>query len=464
MNRIHRAVFCPLLLVAVLVVPALRAIAAPELQPGRVFHLEFPTLGPSEHAALPRVGVYLPTDYSTARKFPLLVWFGGGAGGDNPGPARQLAGDSGFICAALPYEKGKVWKTTWAYYEPMLRELERAVPNIHPRLRACAGFSSGGAAICFGMGDENPGFRDYFHAFMPGGAGWEMGDMSPLRGRPIFAFIGKNDTRAGGFASIETAARAARADLTYLLYDGGHEMPAAHLPDMRRWLIEKVALRDLPQLRESMRAATAAREFGKAFRAAGEIRDLTAPGTPEHEEALATIARVTPHGEELAQKILAAPLADQQRFVRDWQGCAFAGPVAAKCAEVAAAQLARILAQQPVSPAYLKKYLDLWDGFPAAADALGPFETFAAEALDKARSVQAPAARNNALRQFIETWHPAPSATTARELREELARTELAAIREIPAKATRKARLRDFMRDFTGTAAEGDARQLLESL
>jgi hypothetical protein len=435
----------------------------PEIKPGQVFHLTFPQLGPSENAAVARMGIYIPKDYAADRRFPLLVWFGGGAGGDDPGPARQIAGDSGFICVGLPYQKDLVWKTPWTYYEPMLRELGRVVPNIHPSQRACSGFSSGGAAICFSMVNKDPGFRDYFYAFMPGGAGWAMGDFSPLRKRPVFAFVGSKDTRVTGFRGIETAAKQAGADITYFEYDAGHEMPTEHLPKIRQWLIEKLVLRDLPQLRKAMQAAVDARQYGKAFHAASEIRNVTPPTMPDHAEARAVIAKMLPFGEALAQKVLTAPLAEQQRFALEWKGCDFTGPVAEKCAVAAAGQLTKILAQQPVSPAMLKKYLTFWEGFPAAAVAMEHYEKFAAQALVQVRELPAPDARNRGLQQFIATWAPSPSCREARQLREEIARQELAVIKEIKAKGTMKSKLHEYLRNFVGTDAAIEAKSLLES-
>jgi hypothetical protein len=462
MKTIHLAMLLPAGLAIACLLPAGAAEPDPRVKPGGQFHIEFPQLGASESSATTRMGVWIPSDYTSDRKFPLLVWFGGGAGGDNPGPARQIVGDEGFVCVGLPYQKGLVWKTPWSFYEPMLRELEKAVPNIHPRQRACAGYSSGGAAICHSMVAADSGFRDYFHAFMPGGAGWVMGDFSPLRGRPIFAFMGASDTRAGEFRKIEGAAKSARADITYLEYEGGHVMPNKHFPEMREWLIHKVVLRDLPELRKSMQAAVASREYGRAFRAADEIRSVTPRDSADHAEALATIERVKPHGEELARKVLAAPLAEQQRFVREWRGCDFAEPVAEKCAETAASQLSRILSQQPVSPAFLKKYITMWEGFPAADEAVDHYEKFAAEALGKVRDISPDSAKNQALRQFIATWEPAPSAAEARRLREEIARAEFETVTAIKAKGTMKAKLREFVRTYEGTEVEHEARRLLE--
>ena len=433
----------------------------PALVPGKVFHLLFPELGPSEHSDQTRVGVYLPTDYSPDRKFPLLVWFGGGPGGDNPAAARQITGDSGFICAALPYRKGLVWKSPWSSYEPMLRELERVVPNIHPRQRACSGFSSGGAAICFSISEKDPGFLAYFKALMPGGAGWVMGQFPSLKDKAVYAYIGAKDTRVMGFDTIAPAAKSAGADVTYLKYDAGHEMPTKHLPEIRRWLVEKVVLADLAPLATAMRGAATRKEAGKAYGLAREVAAITPMDMAEHAEAKAIMERMLPLGRQMAGSVINAPLAMQQRFVLDWKGCDFAAPIEAKCRETAESQLKKILAQKPVSVDFLKKYINLWEGFPYKESAILHYDKLAVAALDDVRKLPSKAARNSALKKFITTWAPAPCILEARALREEFAREELDSIRAIPATGTMKSRLREFVREFEGTAAEKDARALL---
>jgi hypothetical protein len=338
-----------------------------------------------------------------------MVWFGGGPGGDNPGPARQITGDSGFICAALPYRKGEVWKSPWSSYEPMLRELERVVPNIHPNQRACSGFSSGGAAICFLISEKDRGFLAYFKALMPGGAGWEMGQLPSLKGKAVYAYIGAKDTRAAGFDSIEPAAKAA----------------------------------------------------GKAYGLAREVVGITPPDMAEHAEAKAIMENMLPLGRQMAGSMLAAPLAQQQRFALDRMGCDFAAPIEAKCKETAESQMKKILAQQPVSVGYLKKYIQLWEGFPYSEEAIGHYNRFAVAALEEVRKSPSKVARNSALKKFIAAWEPAPCVEEARALREEIAREELAAIRAFQASGTMKTRLREFIRDFEGTNAEKEARALL---
>lgn len=435
----------------------------PRVKPGNSFLIEFPGIGPSENAPVAKMGVWIPNDYTTDRKFPLLVWFHGGVGGSDTKLPRELVGDEGFICVGLPYQKELVWKSPWSFYAPMLRELEKVVPNINPRQRACAGYSSGGAAICHSIVAEDNGFRDYFYAFMPGGAGWVMGSFSPLKGRPIYAFMGSQDhTRVEAFRKIEGVAKSAGADITYLEYDAGHVLPKNHFPEMRKWLIEKMVLRDLPELRKTMHSAVAARQYGQAFQAAEQIRWVTPADSAEHAEALDIIGKVKPLGEQLAQRVLTAPLAAQQQFVREWRGCDFAEPVERKCAETAKAQLAQILSHNPVSSDFLKKYITMWQGFPAAGNAVVHYEKFAAEALEKVRSVSPDSAKNHALRQYIATWEPAPSTAEARRMREEIARAEFETITAIKAQGTVRSKLREFVRTYDGTEVAIEATRHME--
>jgi hypothetical protein len=42
--------------------PVMGQADKPELAPGKVFHLSFPDMGPSEYSEQTRLGVYLPTD------------------------------------------------------------------------------------------------------------------------------------------------------------------------------------------------------------------------------------------------------------------------------------------------------------------------------------------------------------------------------------------------------------------
>ena len=51
--------------------------------------------------------VFLPTNYAADRKHPLLVFLSGGDGGagSNPGVARAITEEKGFVCVSVPLFK-----------------------------------------------------------------------------------------------------------------------------------------------------------------------------------------------------------------------------------------------------------------------------------------------------------------------------------------------------------------------
>ena len=439
------------------------------VKPGTTFHVDFAQLGTTCDKQPSRMGIHIPKDYTLDRTFPLLVWFGGGAGSDSPGPAEEIAGANGFVCVGVPYllsdetHKGGWEATPWSYYKTMFDELEKIVPNISPDQRICGGFSSGGAAIMRQIGEPSGAFQKYFYAFMPGGAGWPMGGLASLKGRPMLAFIGNKDTRLSGYRSIEKDGKAAGIDLKYLEFEGGHEMPTRHYPEMREWMMQKVVLRNLPKLQAAMQTDMSAKRYGKAFRSACEIRSIATAEMPEHAEAQKMIAQLKPLGEAEGKKLLGGDslLAEKQQFVRDWKGCDFMKPVEDQCNAIAEEQLKKILSTVPVSTAFLKKYIAMWDGFNINQQAKDAYNKLADDALAKIRDTPGGTTKCQNLQSFIAQWSPAPSAGEAKQLLEDLAKQELETIKAIKAKATMRTKLGDFVRSYAGTAAELEARQLL---
>lgn len=220
------------------------------VKPGATFYVDFPQLAETWKKEPARMGVYIPKDYTLDRSFSLLVWFGGGSGTDNPRKAVAIAGENGFVCLAVPYRsqddgKSGGWETPWAYYKTFFDELDRIVPNINTRQRICSGFSSGGAAIMYQIGNSGEAFQKYFYAFIPGGAGWPMGGLSSIKGRPMLAVMGEKDKRLPNYQTLEKEARAAGIDIELLLFkDVGHKYPEKYYPQIRKWMIRKAVLRD----------------------------------------------------------------------------------------------------------------------------------------------------------------------------------------------------------------------------
>lgn len=219
------------------------------ITPGDTYYVDFPELGKTWHGRPTRLGIYFPTDYSPDRRFPLLAWFGGGAGTDSPKRPAAITGGAGYVCLALPYrsdEDGQPggWQTPWSYYRTMLDRFQKLVPNIDSDRRASGGYSSGGAAVMYQIGNSDGAFQAYFHAFIPGGAGWPMGGLETIKGRPMFAFMGEDDKRLPNYRKLEEEAGAEGVDFTLCILEGtGHKFSPACFPEIRRWLERELAPR-----------------------------------------------------------------------------------------------------------------------------------------------------------------------------------------------------------------------------
>lgn len=242
--------------------------------PGTTFFVDFPELGNTWRDKPARAGIYLPTDYSPDRQFPLLVWFGGGAGSSSPGRAISITEGKGFICVGLPYGNGGKedqgdaideetgesevsiqekpesrqggWQSPWSWYQTMLEKVESIVPNIDADRRIAGGTSSGGAATLYQIGNSDGAFQDYFYGFVPMSAGWPMGGLESIAGRPVLAVMGAQDKRLPNFEILEKEAIAAGVDFQLIkIPDAGHRTPVSVFPEIRDWMMKQVVEREV---------------------------------------------------------------------------------------------------------------------------------------------------------------------------------------------------------------------------
>lgn len=446
-----------------------------ELKPGSTFFVDFPQLGPTWAKQPSRMGVYIPTDYTAGRRYPLLVWFGGGYGGDDPGAGKAITAGSGFICVGLPYkfqddsnengEKGGWHGTPWSYYRTMLDVLHERVPNIHPKQRICGGFSSGGTAILRQIQVSDGDFQKYFFAFMPGGAGWDMGGLDKLKGRPMLALIGEKDERFEGYASLKKNGLAVGVDLKLLVFSGeGHSMPDKYFPEMREWMMQKVVRREIKTLPADLNREMAAANWGKAYQIACDLQAMADAGSSGQFAAGHALERLNAIGKAEADKLClpGVQLAAMQKFVADWEGSDFSRPVREKCNVLAEEQLGKILSQTPVSPDTLKKFLGQWDNYPINAKAMEAYDAYARVALESINSKPAKALRGESLARFVAQWNPAPCVAGARQLLEQLGQKELAEIKVSKNKSEKKSKLESFLRTYKNTMVADEARQLLD--
>ena len=240
--------------------PTVVAVPRTELKaqvaPGATLRFDFPELTVDRKGALAACHLKLPAGYDAAKKYPLVVWLGGGEGGNQPSGAFLPAGD--LILIGLPYPKGANnprqtnmvgdYAKVWAYHRFMLEEVAKVVPNIDKPRSIIAGFSNGAHAIDGMLRlSGRPGLTDYFGVFLfaeGGGTGYtSLGELNDLQGK--FAYVcwgsekgsNKPDTR-----HLPAALRTKGAAVTASEMAGvGHAFAPSEYTKIAEWL-EKVAL------------------------------------------------------------------------------------------------------------------------------------------------------------------------------------------------------------------------------
>lgn len=262
MRLMLRPALAVLLLLASAVSHAWTAEPVVKLTPGGTFTIQYPEM-PATFAteqgnghAKPAMTVFLPTNYTPDKKYPLLIFLNGGNGnaGGNPSVARRLCEDKDFVCLSVPLFKAPEdasapstgtarllirnpdCRLAWPLYRTMLAKLDELVPNIDPAHCILGGFSNGAHATS-GLIDESDGevarrFCAFF--FVEGGGKLQRYDL--LKDKPFLMVYGsdKSKRRAG---EIYEAALAAGAKATlYGMNNVGHAFPESEYPAVRNWL------------------------------------------------------------------------------------------------------------------------------------------------------------------------------------------------------------------------------------
>jgi len=236
----------------------LGAEPAAKLVPGTSLTLTFPEMPATFHAAyaatdsVARMTIFLPRNYDSGRKHPLLVFLNGGDGGDaaNPGVARGLTQEQDFVCVVMPLFKVIAPKASggefvmrdadakymWPFFRTMLAKLEEIVPNLAAEHWVLGGFSNGAHAMQ-GLIDQSDGeVARRFSAFLFVEGGGRLEHYDLLKGKPYLMVSSSAKSRLRA-AQICAVALAAGAKATHLAVDvGGHDFPISSYPAVREWL------------------------------------------------------------------------------------------------------------------------------------------------------------------------------------------------------------------------------------
>jgi predicted peptidase len=233
-----------------------RAELKAQVASGAALKFDFPELTVDRKGAMAACHLTLPVDYEAAKKYPLVVWLGGGEGGNTPSKAFLPEGD--FIIVGLPYPKGANnpaqanmvgdYAKVWAYQRFMLDEIAKVVPNIDKSHSIIAGFSNGGHAIDGMLRlSSGPKLTDYFGVFIFADGGGTVysskGNLPNLKGKFAYACWGsEKGSNKLATGQLPKALKAKGATVVGSEMAGvGHSFAETEYPKVAEWLA-KVAL------------------------------------------------------------------------------------------------------------------------------------------------------------------------------------------------------------------------------
>jgi hypothetical protein len=227
-----------------------------QIAQGAALKFIFPELSVDRRGALAACNLQLPANYAATKKYPLVVWLGGGDGGNTPSKAFLPEGD--FILVGLPYPKGANnpsqanmvgdYAKVWTYQRFMLDEIAKVIPNIDRSRSIITGFSNGAHSID-GMlrVSGGPKLTEYFGIFIfveGGGTGYSsLGELPDLKGKFAYACWGSEKGSNKPDASYLPAALKAKGATVVgsEMVGVGHGFSESEHRKIAEWL-QKVAL------------------------------------------------------------------------------------------------------------------------------------------------------------------------------------------------------------------------------
>lgn len=209
---------------------------------------------------VPAASVYFPKNYSMRRKYPLLLFMGGGSGGPgrNPAFAREIVNAKDFLCVNLPLFKKSVsrlkkdesnkWSrmlilqkessVIWHAHGTMLKRIFSVVPNIDRKNCFMGGFSNGANTTVILLNRPKSEIRKYFNRFFLVEGGNRLQNMSALKGVPLMIMEGDKRKERMLDPVFQKARESGAKAKFVLMKKTGHEFPDRYRRQLRRWIVK----------------------------------------------------------------------------------------------------------------------------------------------------------------------------------------------------------------------------------
>jgi len=303
------------------------------IKPGNKFVVEFPDRIKALDKGASRFQVYIPTDYTPDRKFPLHLWLGGGTGGCS---ARNcVVGKEGWICIGMPLfhappeirKKGSGFKhklhlwqiddaTIWKEHKFLLDEIQKLIPNIHPYYRVAGGFSNGAHCIGF-LINTTPEFSDFFNCYYFFDGGYTLRNVKALAGRPLHILYGETSVTRNSLPGIHNYAlgKGVLSTLT-MMKNTGHKANPEYNPQVKAWIDEVFIKGSLPGRMKAAKSLSKSKDTAKAISVLSSLLYDT-KGSKYEEKAKANFAALNARAEKDFERIVKSELKDAKgKFAR----------------------------------------------------------------------------------------------------------------------------------------------------
>ena len=276
-----------------------------KFEPGKTVQIDDPQTGGVGHWF-----VYVPTDYTPARMWPVIYCYHGKDQQPTVWPFKDLTDGKGFIVVGMEYldrdAGGTVEKDL-----PNLRRIHDALARrlaIHEKVQFIGGFSQGG----WSTSKLSEASIDTWAGIIIMGAGRAGSGSDPkVSGKPMFIGIGENDPAHPSADSAATFYKSKGADLTLEVFKG-----LAHAVDtkdavLKAWLPEQAnkAAGAVMKMKTDLAAAKAAEKQGKLGKAYSFYRSVAQNGGDEAGPAEARAKEISEAGDKA--------LADAEQLLGD---------------------------------------------------------------------------------------------------------------------------------------------------
>ena len=231
--------------------PAMAAKVDDDVKPGASLTLEFPELPKDRKDQSASCVLRLPSDYDPAKPCGLVVWLGGGDGGNQPSGAFVPEGP--FVLAGLPYPKdannpGQAnmvgeYDKVWEFHRAMLKRIHEKIPNLNKEWSILGGFSNGGHSIdgMLRVRDKEGALADFFGAFVlaDGGGGYasEDGSYPSLEGKFAYVCWGETSPNASNSEGVAKDFKSRRAEtVASEMAETGHAFAEFEQIKVKEWI------------------------------------------------------------------------------------------------------------------------------------------------------------------------------------------------------------------------------------